>query len=100
MRKIHLYFAPLISDEFAYTLERIKEKMLDFELNEVLAYKAVREYNSDFFYCKQFGEVCAKHSFTCSKECKEYTPKNGKNGCCKYVGYLYVKGEELIISIA
>lgn len=98
MAKIQFYFAPLISEEHSYTLERIKKKMIDFGLNEVLAYKAVREYRSDYFWCKEFSEIGEKGQH-CGKECGSYSPKNGKNGCCKYVGHLYVKGEEVRISI-
>jgi hypothetical protein len=53
MAKIQLYFAPLISDEFAYTLERIKEKMIDFELNEVV----VDGSDTELYFTISNGEI-------------------------------------------
>lgn len=63
--------------------------MNDLDLREVQAFKAVKEINSDHFWCKNFGELCPKHNGICGKECEAYAPKNGKNGCCRHVGHLY-----------
>ena len=37
------------------------------------------------FWCKYHGEAYESTKGICIKfECSEYTPRNGKSGCCKY----------------
>jgi hypothetical protein len=92
------YFVDIFNDCFCYTKERIIDMMKVDGIKEVKAYEALREINRDFFWCNEFGEVGEKGQ-SCGKQCGSYEPRNGKNGCCKHVGHLYVKGEELTLSV-
>lgn len=92
------YFVDVFNDCFCYTKECIIDMMKVEGIKEVKAYEAVREINNDFFWCNEFGEVGEKGQ-SCGKQCRSYAPRNGKSGCCKHVGNLYAKGEELTLSV-
>ena len=90
------YFVPIFSEEFCYPKDTIIEKMKYEGLTEVKANLAEIHKSNDFFYCKEFGNIGEKGE-SCGKICDFYTPKNGKSGCCKHVGNLYIYGKEVTI---
>lgn len=92
------YFVDIFNDSFCYMKDCIIDMMKYKGIKEVKAYEAMKETDNDFFWCKEFGDVGEKGQ-SCGKNCPSYTPKNGKSGCCKYVGNLYSKGKELTISV-
>jgi hypothetical protein len=97
--KSKLYFCDHFDDVFALPKSEIL-KLMDLEgLESVDAYESTRETGTDYFYCKHFREVgmrSPKH-VDCGLSCEAYKPRNVKNGCCKYRGYCYEKGEKVII---
>ncbi len=92
-----MYFVPVFGEELCYSKDTIIDMMKFHSFKEVVANKAIPIKSNDHFYCSHFGEVGEKGD--CGKQCYSYTPKNGKNGCCKYVGKLYETGEEITIKI-
>lgn len=61
---------------------------------------AERETNSDYFYCRFFGQVGEKSEGGCGKMCKGYEPRNGKLGICKHSGYTYDNtGREFLLKL-
>lgn len=95
MKKNKYYFVDELSTEFCYTMDSIKDKMKFNDLKSVNAYEAIKEKSSEYFYCKEYGEIGEKHE-TCGKRCGAYDPKNGKSGCCKKVGSLFFKSVDFI----
>ena len=90
MKKPKLYF-PEFNEEMASPIDMIIEDMKEKELTECIVYYAERMVKTDFFYCKAIGECLEKppQSDPCGSGCKDYKPRNGKSGCCKYWGYCY-----------
>lgn len=73
--------------------------MKEYGLKKIHVFEAVRELNTDYFYCRASGEVGTKEETVCGKSCRDYVPRNGKNGCCKHRGFCYVPGNELILNV-
>ncbi len=96
--KSKFYFVDIFNDTFCYTKEYIIDMMNIEDIIEVKAYEAIKVFNNDYFWCKEFGDLGEKGQ-SCGKICRSYNPKNGKSGCCKYFGNLYSKGKEIIIKI-
>lgn len=81
------YFSPL-DDERCYQLCDIINDANNSGLDEIEVTEAKRVTGGDYFYCTKFGDVGEKGQ--CSKiECNAYSPRNGKNGRCRYSGYCY-----------
>ncbi|MCK5613287.1 hypothetical protein KAR91_66050 [Candidatus Pacearchaeota archaeon] len=70
-------------DEFCYTKQAIINQMKSEGLRELTVIEAQRDLKSDFFYCKESGEVYEKGE-ECGKSCESYDPRNGKSGICKH----------------
>ena len=66
----------------------IKAYMKEHGILELEVNVAKRETNFPYFYCKLYMEV-GKIGESCGKICYKYIPNNGKNGRCKYYGYVY-----------
>ena len=92
------YFAPVFDEVFCYSKDTIIDMMKSNNLIEITVYVAVPMYSNDLFWCKVYAECCEKGS-SCGKQCCHYNPKNGKSGCCKYVGKLFERGEEITIKL-
>ena len=83
--------------EFAYPIEYWKEYMEENELYEIKLSKAVIEYNTEYFFCREFHEVGLKENSGCGKDCEKYSPRNGKNGRCKHSANCYTRSDEEIV---
>ena len=76
-------------DDRCYGIEAHLNYMQENNINKMEVFEAEREIKTDWFYCKfhqgigTVGESCGKN------ECENYKPNNGKNGRCKYYGYVY-----------
>lgn len=86
-------------EEHLLTIPAIIIEMEERELTETIISEAVRETGVDHFWCKAEGESFEKEEDTCGRECGDYEPRNGKNGCCKYRGYCYLPGKEYLLTI-
>ena len=94
-----MYFCDKISEEYCYPLKRIVDEMNELELQQVTIAKAVRETNTNYFFCKAVDECILKElDDPCGKSCTDYEPRNGKNGCCKHRGFCYAPGEEFTLT--
>ncbi len=63
-------------------------------------FEAVPEKILGIFWCKKDCEVWEKdiHYNPCGKNCKNYSPRNGKSGCCKhYSNIVYSQGKKVIL---
>lgn len=81
----------------AYFQELMKEN----GLTQVEVYKAEAIKNSmdalGYFYCTHFQAMGTKGC--CGKICDEYSPRNGKSGCCRHVGRMYWIGETVTLHL-
>lgn len=98
MKKKQLYFEKEDS-EICYPESYFQDIMKAEGLTEIEVFEAIpEEYDSGYRYCKNFCIVIEKWS--CSKaDCKNYSPINGKSGCCKYIGRLYEYGEKVTLRL-
>ncbi len=94
----HLYFYDL-NPEFASSISSIIEEMKENNLTECKINKAIREINTDYFFCKynQTVGMKGKEYEPCDKQCDNYHPKNNKSGCCKHRGYCYEPSDEIYV---
>lgn len=101
MKTQKLYFCSKINEDFAYSKQFFLKKMKEQNLKELVISEAVRELRTDIFFCKAAGEAGERGDdyYSCGKLCKDYLPRNGKNGCCKHRGYCYSPGDEFILGI-
>lgn len=99
MMKREQYYFMNDDDECCYTLSGVIDRMNEEGIKEMKVFKAVRVTNIEYFWCKKEGEV-GEVGECCGKSiCDHYVPNNGKNGRCKYYGYLYEPAEEKIIKL-
>lgn len=96
--KTKLYFAK-IDSERCYPIRHI----IDCEKywgarkgDEITVFEAKEIKVPNFMFCKIYGSGEKGH---CGKSCKDYTPLNGKSGCCKFIGKLYERGEKVTFVI-
>ena len=76
------------NEDVCYTLEYWRDYLLYNKLKEIELYIAKRETGTEYFYCKEFGEIGSVNE-SCGRVCSKYLPNNGKNGRCKHYGYCY-----------
>ena len=85
--------------ERCYTMDSIKNIMKFHGCKEQKVYKAKMSKNHDYFYCREFSEV-GEVGEGCGRECEKYSPRNGKNGRCRYSANLYEPvGEPITVKI-
>lgn len=82
-----LYFSEL-DDERCYTLNQIKTDMEYEQIGELEVTEAKRVTGESYFYCTKFHDV-GEVGQDCGKNCEGYSPRNHKNGRCRYSGYCY-----------
>jgi hypothetical protein len=83
--------------EVCYHLSNIIDDMIDEEINELVAYKAIKDKISGYAWC---SELCDSVIYgTCGNRCINYVPRNGKSGCCCNYKSTYELGEKVIITL-
>jgi hypothetical protein len=102
MKTEKLYFCDKIDAEMALTKSYFCETMKEMGLLEIKVSEAIRELNTDYYYCKAYKEVYIKGTIneSCGKECLDYLPRNGKNGCCKHRGFCYAPGKDYVLKVS
>lgn len=101
MKKTKTYFSKL-SEEFSQTKKWLLEEMKEYGITELKVNEAKRIIGGDFYFCKAFDAMGEKGSFDydgCGRICDEYTPRNGKSGCCKHRSFCYKPGKKFILTI-
>lgn len=93
-----------LDSEKAYLKSDIIKEMEENKISNIHVFLATRDNSMDAFYCKKDHEIFDVYDDnskcnTCGKNCYKYTPKNGKNGCCKYRRSLYIPSTEYILYV-
>ncbi|PKP01818.1 MAG: hypothetical protein CVU11_14070 [Bacteroidetes bacterium HGW-Bacteroidetes-6] len=97
MKQKKCYFSS-IEEDSALPIDYLLDEMKDRELEQINVWECVRDIGSDYSFCKSFREYIDKSESTCNKkECTEYSPRNGKGGCCKHRGFTYQPSEKEFI---
>jgi len=65
-------------------------------INQMQAFEAKIEHNTGYFFCRHFLEV-GEVGQGCGKRCKQYKPRNGKNGRCINSANVYEHTDKSII---
>jgi hypothetical protein len=81
-----LYFSKL-DDERCYQLCDIINDANNSGLDEIEVTEAKRVTGEDYFFCTEFQDIGEVGQ--CGRQCSKYSPRNGKNGRCRYSGYCY-----------
>ncbi len=94
------YYFESSNSEVCYSIEYFNDIMRYEKITEIEAYEAIPERFKDIFWCKE-ELFCGDDSRdTCGKQCKSYSPRNGKSGCCKhYTNRLFAHGEKVILTL-
>lgn len=83
------YYFLTQDSEMAYPLSYFKDL---FKGEEVELFEGIPYKTPNMMWCKE--HLCAGDTGNCGNECKEYTPKNGKNGCCKHYSRTFYEPNE------
>ncbi len=76
-------------DDTCYKLKSQIDYMIEHGLTTMDLYLAERVTDTDYFYCRHFGEVGEKSEGGCGKICDAYKSRNGRSGVCRHYGYTY-----------
>ena len=83
-------------DESCYSLQYHIDYMKENNITELEVFEAKAEFGTGYFYCKEFFDV-GEVGEGCGKECKSYSPMNGKTGRCRHSGYVYEQTDKIKI---
>ena len=83
-------------DENCYEIETHFSYMRENGITEMEVFEAKRETGTGYFFCKHHLEVGEVGQSCGVYECESYIPNNGKNGRCKYSGYVYEQTDKKI----
>jgi len=102
MKRVKYYFVdePIaeLDDEHCYTKEIILAAMREAGISELKVYTTKKDDIPDYFYCKAVQDIANKGECG-NNQCYDYTPRNGKNGICKYYGFFHEQDKELTFKI-
>ncbi len=76
------YYFSSDNEENCHTLDCFLEQ-LGGGCDEITIYPAIMLTRESFFFCQKYS-VAGEVGDGCGKECKGYSPRNGKNGRCRY----------------
>lgn len=89
------YFKKVNNDGPCHTKAGWKEYMKMEGIETLDLIEAIQMKGSEFFYCTSFDEV-GEVKNGCGWMCDNYSPRNGKNGRCRFSNNLYENGTEEI----
>lgn len=96
--KTNLYFRKINHDYYMN-----KKDIIDTEKfygakkgDEITVFEARKVKRPMFRYCVHNGVI---EVGICGRDCEIYEPRNGKSGCCKFLGKLYEPGDKVTIII-
>ncbi len=86
--------------EKCYEYKYFYNYMKEFNLTEMVVYEAIKEKFNGIFWCKKY-EFCGDDTINyCGKQCEYYSPRNGKNGRCRFhTNDLYVHGDKITLKL-
>ena len=67
--------------------------MREAGIKEMTVHEAKIVKKTGFFYCHYFNEV-GEVGVGCGKDCKAYSPRNGKSGRCRYSSHTYERTDK------
>lgn len=97
MKREKYYFEE--DSENCYDKQFFIGEMHNNGIEEMILCEAVLDKNSDYAYCRSEGEVIMKDENPCGKHCPDYSPCNGRNGKCRYLGPCYTHGKQVILNV-
>lgn len=89
-----LFFCNQLDDEKIYSLDDLYENLIDDERETLFVTNATPCYGQGVFYCSFFNEVGETRNGGCGNSCKDYKPRNGKNGRCRFSKNCYETGKQ------
>jgi hypothetical protein len=87
-----LYFSNL-NDGLCCCLKDHKQFMIENDIKEMEVFEAKIEYGNGLFYCSKIDEVGGVGNGCGEFFCDKYSPRNGKNGRCRFSGHTYEQTE-------
>ena len=79
-------------------IDKLKEMNKDgVSIDSIPLTEAIMVTGASFFYCSYWGEP-GEVGEGCGKECKQYKPRNGKNGRCVYSKNCYEQGDAVTLN--
>ena len=86
--------------EFCFPEAYFQDLMKENWLYEIEVFEAEKYKIGHIFWCKEFQAIGETELDQCGRECKLYSPRNGKSGACKhYSKTLYKPGEKVILKL-
>lgn len=89
------YFFENEDAEHCYQEDHFQNQMQKDGLTEITVLEANKSTDKQYIYCVSIDE-CGEAS-GCGKECDDYEPRNGKNGCCRHRRAIYEHGDEVTL---
>jgi len=83
----------------AYSKDYFIEKMKEEGLTEIEVYPAVMLKGEQFAWCSEFQDTVEVRQGDCGRFCDKYSPRNGKNGRCRFSQNCYEPDENRLIVI-
>jgi hypothetical protein len=74
----------------------LQKEMIEKDLTEMQVYKAKPYKVSGEFWCKKYLYIVDSTEECCGNDCEEYSPRNGKGGCCRLHSNIFFEPGELI----
>ena len=94
------YYFKYSDSEVCYQRSYFDDEMTENELSEMEVYEAIPDRTTGCFWCKVECFCGDDSRDTCGKQCRQYSPRNGKSGCCKhYTTQLYTQGNKITLQL-
>lgn len=98
--KTEKYYFEKSDSEICYSKKYFDYLMEENGITEIRVYEALKDRTMNVFWCRAQCFCGDDSKDTCGKQCREYSPRNGKSGCCKhYTTTLYTHGEQITIKL-
>jgi len=78
------YYFKHEDSEVCYNKKYFDYYMKENEITEIEVYKAVKEKIDGIFWCRKYLFAGDGTQNYCGKQCRDYSPRNGKSGRCRY----------------
>ena len=94
------YYFEFSDSEICHTEDYFQDRMIDEGLIVIEVYEAIPDKISGMFWCKVIAFCGDDTADSCGKQCNEYSPRNGKSGCCKHhTAWLYYHSNKITLSL-
>lgn len=93
------YFFENSDSEVCYNKKYFDIHMQEEGLTEMSVFEAIPDKIKGIFWCRKHKFCGDDSTVTCGKQCKEYAPRNGRSGCCKFYSTgIYIQGDKVKIT--